>query len=134
MATERQERALAIISENIRENKTLPKCEILRRAGYSEEVSKKPALVFDAPSFKELLKKRCPDSLRSTIMTQGMLAKKRQYYKDDMGRLRWTHEPDWAARSKFLDMYNKIAGEYAVPDIQVNNNLTLTQILQEKGL
>jgi len=59
--TPRQEKAAKLMAENIRSDKPKSKGDILREAGYSEDMAVAPNKVIDSPTFQELLNSYLPD-------------------------------------------------------------------------
>lgn len=76
MATIKQQKAFTILSENIRNPKPIPLGQIMLKAGYSIEVSKKPALVTKSKGFQELLEENMPDDLLQQVHLEILKTKK----------------------------------------------------------
>ena len=129
MPTPKQERAAEIVVENSRSNETLPKGEVLARAGYSEAVQTHPERVFGANGFKEALKKYVPDQAKVNVLKRALNAKKRHYYHDKEGGLHWEQEQDHNVQLKAVDMLNKMDGEYAPEQQTTVNVLNMTNVL-----
>ena len=130
MASEMQKKLASIYAENQTLPRPLNKKQMVRKAGYSESFSTVPSLAFNSKGFKEELAKYIPDDKLIVSINRGLNAKKRHYYRDENNKLKWVEHDDFNSQSKYVDIINKIQGNY---ENHVTHNVhVLNQFLENR--
>lgn len=124
MPTPKQLKAAELLSENIRKPKPDPIGKVIRKAGYSEEVSKKPKLVTQSLGFKQVLEKAgITDDKLAKVMDEGLSAMKVVTSHTEPDK----EFPDHPTRHKFLETAVKLKG-HTVQDQPQGNSYTFIKV------
>lgn len=130
MATQRQIKAVAKISENLRKDKPEPIGKILKDVGYSDSVSESPTFVTRSQGFIELLEKAgVTDDKLAKVLDEGLNASKAVVMGKESSESFVDIQPDYAIRHKYLETGLRLKGHGNKEDIakgntfiQINNN------------
>lgn len=107
MATIKQQKAIKIFSENLRNGNAKSMGEVLNEAGYSDSVSKKPKEVTNTKGWQELLEEYFPD--RDIAVLHKEILNKKEYVVLETGESLVQPHRD-AIRA--LDLLYKVKGKY----------------------
>ena len=109
MSTERQKKLVQLISENVGNPKPKPIGTLMRKAGYSNSMSKHPARITQTKGFENILKKAgISDNRLATRLSEGLDSVKVVGYLNNKvkGAEKVSDEfvevPDMYARHKYL--------------------------------
>lgn len=97
--TQRQARAIKLMSENVRK----PMGKIMLESGYSAQTSRKPKRLTESKAFKEVMQDQLLDEKLFTTLKQALVATK----FNPKARI---FEPDHMARLKSLEIAFRLRG------------------------
>lgn len=86
--------------------------DALKKAGYSDSVSKRPKQVTQTKGFKELLEEYLPDELLQKVHLEGLMADKAEHGGGTI--------EDYPTRHKYLDTAYKLKGAYAAEKLEIS--------------
>lgn len=99
MATLKQKKAIAILSENV----GIPVGEAMRQAGYSEVTAKTPARLTESVAFKSIAE-QIPDDLLVKVHLEGLKATRISNSFTEPDRI----IPDYPTRHKYMESAYKL--------------------------
>ena len=131
MATTKQQKAVAKISENIRKDKPEPIGKILKDVGYSDSISESPTFVTRSQGFIELLEKAgVTDDKLAKVLDEGLTASKTVVMGKDSGDSFVDIQPDHVTRHKYLETGLRLKG-YGGKDDKGNSTNNYVQIINQ---
>lgn len=113
MPTENQKAAVKETLENLRQGKKVALGKILRKHGYSENVSKQPSIVTESKGWQQLLEEALPDELLNKVHKQFLKKKEKIVVGVGKGftQIEDTGQPHTDAL-KAIEMARKLKGHF----------------------